>query len=179
MADAGEVRRAIRGDRAAFARLYEQYARALFLDLVARLRRREDAEDALQAAFLAAWINLPRLSKPSHFVPWLFRIARNKAKDLARRERLRLVRPLGEETDLIAPEGDELADIGWVKELVASLRPDTRAIVLLRAVEGWTAEEVAVARGWSAATVRRKYARAMEHLRRSLARRRNDERQSG
>jgi RNA polymerase sigma-70 factor (ECF subfamily) len=176
MADTAEVwvRRAIRGDRAAFARLYETYSRAVFLDLVARLRRREDAEDALQAAFLAAWTNLPRLTRPSRFVPWLFRIARNKARDLARRERLRIVRPLGEEVDLIAPAGDEPADIGLLKELVAALRADSRAIVLLRAVEGWSAEEVAAARGWSASTVRRKYARAMEHLRAGLARRWND-----
>ena len=170
-----EVRKARRGDRAAFARLYERYSRAVFLDLVARLRWREDAEDALQATFLAAWIHLPRLRAAERFLPWLFRIARNKARDQGRRERLRLVRPLGEEADLVAPAGGEPAEVELVKELVARLRPESRAILLLRAVEGWNAEEVAAARGWSASTVRRKYARALEHLRAGLSRRLNDD----
>lgn len=174
MADDDSVREAIRGDQAAFCRLYARYSRALFLDLAARLRRREDAEDALQAAFLAAWVALPRLSDPERFVPWLFRIARNKAKDVARRERVRAVR-LGADEELIAPAGSPAPGIGIVRELVAGLRPKTRAIVLLRAVEGWTAEEVAHAQGTSAATVRRRYARALRHLRDGLAGRLNDD----
>jgi RNA polymerase sigma factor (sigma-70 family) len=173
-----DVRQAIEGDRQAFGRLYARYGRAVFLDLVARLRRREDAEDALQATFVAAWRNLPRLTRPERFVPWLFRIARNKARDLGRRERLRVVRSLGAGEDLIAPAGDAPPEVELVRELVAGLAPESRAVLLLRAVEGWTAEEVARARGWSASTVRRRYARVVAHLRDALTRRRNDERRN-
>ena len=60
------------GDREAFGRLYRRYSRAVFLELAARLRGRHDAEDALQATFLAAWTNLPRLRRPSRFIGWLF-----------------------------------------------------------------------------------------------------------
>ena len=35
---------------------------------------------------------LPRLGKPDRFVPWLFKIARNKARDHARRQRPRMLR---------------------------------------------------------------------------------------
>jgi RNA polymerase sigma-70 factor (ECF subfamily) len=167
-----DVDLAVRGDREAFARLYRRYARAVFVDLVARLGRREDAEDALQATFLAAWTSLPRLARPDRFVPWLFRIARNKARDQARRRRLGL-ESLGAEPQAAAvPEGPEVEAL---RELVGGLRPKTRAIVLLRALEGWSAEEVAAAHRLSVATVRRRYARALGHLRAGLERRMRDE----
>jgi RNA polymerase sigma factor (sigma-70 family) len=118
-----DVREAIRGDRDAFARLYERYARAVFVDLVARLRRREDAEDVLQATFLAAWTNLPRLRRPRRFSAWLFRIARNKARDRFRRDRPRLVL-LRPNQDLLAPDiGDRGAEL---ETLRARDRPPAR-----------------------------------------------------
>ncbi|MDH3592571.1 MAG: RNA polymerase sigma factor [Planctomycetota bacterium] len=168
-----DVSAAIQGDRDAFTRLYRRYARSVFLDLVARLRTRQDAEDALQAAFVSAWRHLPRLTNPSRFVPWLFRIARNKAKDLLRKERLKPHRL--HDPDLIAPSRPDRPDLARIRDLVAKLQPKNRAIVMLRAVEGWSAADVALAQGLSVATVRRRYARALEHLRTGLARRTNDE----
>ena len=173
MSREGDVERAIQGDRQAFSRLYGRYSRAVFLDLVARLRLREDAEDALQATFLAAWASLPRLADPARFVPWLFKIARNKARDQGRRDRLRLVRRL-EEEDLVAPAGGDPVEVELLKELMLRLRPETRSIVFLRGVEGWTAEEVAASQGVSTATVRRRYAGALADLRERLSRRLED-----
>jgi len=164
---------AVRGDREAFARLYRRFSRAVFVDLMARLGRREDAEDALQACFLAAWTNLPRLAKPDRFVPWLFRIARNKARDQMRRRRLGLQPLLS--ADVPAPAGRDSPEVEALRTLMDGLQPKTRAIVLLRALEGWSAEEVALAHRLSVATVRRRYARALEHLRECLERRMHDE----
>jgi RNA polymerase sigma-70 factor (ECF subfamily) len=158
------VRRAAAGEPAAFASLYDRFARPVFLTLVGLLRIREDAEDALQSTFLTAWERLPSLRRPSRFAPWLFRIARNKARDIARKRRERLL-PEPPESDLLGPfraasSRDE------VSRILASLEPGTRSLVLLRAVHGWSAEEVAVALGKSPATVRRRYAGALERLRR-------------
>jgi RNA polymerase sigma-70 factor (ECF subfamily) len=161
------VRRAIAGSREAFAELYDLYARPVLLFLAARLPAREDAEDALQTTFLSAWAALPGLRKPNRFAPWLFRVARSRARDLARRPALR-PRPLHDAQDLIGPRREEPAEADRLRALVAKLRPDTRAVVLLRAVEGWSAEEVGRAMGLSASTVRRRYARTLEHLRESL-----------
>jgi RNA polymerase sigma-70 factor (ECF subfamily) len=172
-----DLEAAVRGDREAFARLYRRFGRAVFVDLVARLGRREDAEDALQATFLAAWTNLPRLARQDRFVPWLFRIARNKARDLARRRRLGLAGLVP--SDLIAPAPAERPEIEALRALVEGLRPKTRAIVLLRALEGWSAEEVAAAHRMSVTSVRRKYAKAIEHLRRGLERRVQDDQRTG
>jgi len=162
----GTVLQAAEGDREAFSRLYDTFSRPVFLTLVGILRTREDAEDALQAAFLAVWERLPTLRRPERFVPWLFRIARNKARDTARRRRHRLLSDSPVE-DLIDPGLGAAARDGLDRAL-ASLKPHTRALVLLRVVQSWCAEEVAKAIGQSPATVRRRYARALDHLRSRL-----------
>ena len=169
-----DVASAMRGDREAFARLYRAYARPVFLDLVGRLGRRHDAEDVLQQAFVKAWTSLPSLRSAERFVPWLFRIARNEARDHVRRAAARPLRL--HDVDLLAATGrSEQSHLDAVRELVAGLKPKTRAIVLLRAVEGWSAREVARAQSMSEATVRRHYSRALDHLRQSLTRSRNDD----
>jgi RNA polymerase sigma-70 factor (ECF subfamily) len=168
-----DVGAAVRGDREAFARLYRRFARAVFVDLVARLGRREDAEDALQTTFVSAWTNLPRLARPGRFVPWLFRIARNKARDQLRRRREGLACVLA--ADVAAPPARERPELDVLRALVEGLQPRTRAIVMLRALEGWSAEEVAAAHRLSVATVRRRYAKALEHLRAGFERRMRDE----
>jgi len=170
MADPDLVRAAMQGDREAFGGLYERYARPVFWDLVARLERREDAEDAVQAAFVAAWRALPRLRRPERFAPWLFRIARNEAFDLARRDRPRLVR-LDAIREPVAPAPPAVAEAEAVRRALEGVKPASRAIVLLRVLEGWSAAEVAAAQGMSVSTVRRRYARALDHLRRALEKR--------
>jgi RNA polymerase sigma factor (sigma-70 family) len=163
-----EVRAAARGDREAFAALYARWSSPVLAFLVGRLGRREDAEDALQAAFLDAWRNLPRLRRPSRFVRWLFRIARSRAADLDRRRRLGLVALGAEEGEPAAPAPEEDADSDRVRMIVKGLRPRTRTVLLLRTVKGMSAEEVGQALGLSASTIRREHARALEHLRVAL-----------
>jgi RNA polymerase sigma-70 factor (ECF subfamily) len=160
------VRRAVAGCENAFAELFDRFSRPVLLFLAARLPSRDEAEDAVQATFLAAWSALPRLRRPERFAPWLFRIARNKARDAARRRELRPVPIRVDDPAPVAPE--ELREADRIHRLLGKLRPETRTLVLLRAVEGWSAEEVGRALGLSASTVRRRYARSLEHLRRAL-----------
>jgi RNA polymerase sigma-70 factor, ECF subfamily len=158
------VLRARSGDAVAFSDLYARYGRGVFLYLVGLLRLREDAEDALQATFLSAWRHLGSLRDDDRFPPWLFRIARNAARDAMRR-RSAWPQALGDGEDLLgASPPPREGEHGDVRECLAGLRPKTRALVLLRAVNGWTAEEVGAAFSWSAATVRRRYARALALL---------------
>lgn len=169
MADDRDVLAARAGDQEAFGRLYRRYSRPVFLELASRVRGRQDAEDALQATFLAAWVNLPRLRRPDRFVGWLFSIARNKARDQLRSAVPRMVL-IGSSDELVGPRTGRDTEFDGLRELVAGLRPKSRAIVLLRVVEGWSAEEVAAAQGISASTVRRRYVKAIEHLRTELQR---------
>jgi RNA polymerase sigma-70 factor (ECF subfamily) len=169
------VRAAASGDREAFAGLYERWSRPVLAFLVGRLGSREDAEDALQATFVSAWRNLPRLRHTERFVRWLFRIARSRAADQDRHRRLGLV-ALGIEGEPASPGARDDGDPERVRALIAALRPRTREILLLRTVEGLSAEEIGRALGVSASTVRRRHARALRHLRTALERSEDDER---
>lgn len=165
-ADLQRVTDAARGDRAAFAGLYDAWSRPVFAFLVGLLRRREDAEDVLHDAFLAAWTRLPSLRDADRFAPWLFQIARNAA--LSRRRRAP-AQPLAHEP--LAPAVEPPGDAGAVgAALLAALDPDTRAVLLLRYVVGWSVEETAGALGTSPATVKRRAAAGLERLRLRLER---------
>jgi len=176
MASNPDVVAARTGDREAFGRLYRRYARPVFLELASRVGSSQDAEDALQATFLAAWTKLPRLRRPSRFVAWLFSIARNKARDQMRGVVPRVVL-VGNDVELFAARGQGEADVDGLRELVAGLKPKSRAIILLRVVEGWSAKEVAAAQGVSVSTVRRKYAEAIQHLRVGLERSKSNDKE--
>ncbi|HXI82207.1 MAG TPA: sigma factor, partial [Verrucomicrobiae bacterium] len=84
------VARARKGDRESFNELVDLHVADLYrLALV--VAGPELAEDVTQDAFLAAWQQLPRLRDPERFVPWLRRILVNRARDLHRAERRRLL----------------------------------------------------------------------------------------
>ena len=160
--DALQVSRAARGDRAAFAGLYDAWSRPVYAFLVGLTRRREDAEDALHDAFLAAWTRLPALRDAARFVPWLFQIARNAAITRGRR-------PPSAPLDGDPPAPEERAAGEECAALLAPLDEDVRAVLLLRYVVGWSVEDTAGALGTSAATVKRRAAEGLDRLRARLA----------
>jgi RNA polymerase sigma-70 factor (ECF subfamily) len=160
--DQALVLEAARGDKVAFTALYDALARPVYAFLVALVKRREEAEDALHDAFLSAWTRLPSLREAERFVPWLFQIARNAALSGLRKRR-----PEGLVDEPPAPDAagtDESA------ALLAPLDPDVRAVLLLRYVVGWSVEETAGALGKSPATVKRRAAEGLERLRVRLER---------
>jgi RNA polymerase sigma factor (sigma-70 family) len=77
--------------------------------------------------------------------------------------------------DLLRPTGQDPADTERLRALVAELRPASRALLFLTAVDGWTSEDAARALGTSPATVRRRRARILAHLRKAMERRERDE----
>jgi RNA polymerase sigma-70 factor (ECF subfamily) len=158
------VHAARHGDRAAFAALYDLTHRAVFLYVLGILGHTEDAEDTTHAAYLRAWSELPSLRHADRFAPWLFRIARNAARDLLRRGRPHAPLPAGLPAR-VEREARPLAD------LLDGLDPETRALVVLRHGLGFPVEQVASLLDTSPPTVRRHLARAVEHLRlREIAR---------
>ena len=97
----GEVSR---GDRAAFARLYEASSRKLYAIVLGIARRRELADDLLQEAYLRIWQDAaqfnPLRSSP---MTWMATIARNCALDETRRA---ASRPTEDDSALLALPSD-------------------------------------------------------------------------
>jgi RNA polymerase sigma-70 factor (ECF subfamily) len=75
------VDRAKRGDRWAFEQLVERHQHRMFTLAARTLGASNDAGDAVQEAFLRAWLALPRFRGGSLFSTWLYRICLNAAHD--------------------------------------------------------------------------------------------------
>ena len=162
------------GDVEAVGRLYDALVDPIYRYVAIRLRRREDAEDITQLVFERIVAALPRYrhnGKP--FAAWAFRIARNAVIDHQRR--LRPTEPLGaiaEPSDGILLEALSLHDeeIRELRVAIRGLTPDQQEALALRYGAGLSAEEAARVMGRQAGTIRGLTFRAIEALRRTLAR---------
>jgi RNA polymerase sigma-70 factor (ECF subfamily) len=160
------VRRARGGDRDAFARLVERYERPGRVVASAVLRSREEADDAVQDAFVAAFEKLNRLWSPSKFGAWFFQIVRRRA--LAQRRSSTRKRAIttrigdGAACDPAAPEdslpGDALAMIEWLPEQEC-------VVVTLRHLDDLPVAEIARVTGRSVGTVTKQLSRAYARMR--------------
>jgi len=176
------VRRAQRGERAAFDLLVLRYQHKV-IKLVARLLRDPaEAEDVAQEAFVKAYRALASFRGDSAFYTWLYRIAVNTARNaMASRQR----RPLDYEAELSdseqsnvesrlrhsdTPEASVLSEEirETVNRAVADLPEDLRTAIILREVEGLSYEEIAAAMDCPVGTVRSRIFRAREAIDRSL-----------
>ena len=85
-----------RGQRDAREELARRYGRRAFLFAFQLLGNREDASDVAQDALLKFFDTLERFEAHRPIQPWLFRIVRNRAVDLTRRQSVRRADPLDE-----------------------------------------------------------------------------------
>jgi RNA polymerase sigma-70 factor (ECF subfamily) len=151
------------------------------------LRREEDAQDALQETFLAAWRHLDRFEEQSLLSTWLHRIAVNVA--LMRLRSLRR-RPEASIDDLLprfeddghrvleppAParaleeELDEAARRAAVRRCVDRLPEPHRTVLVLRDLEELGTEEAARALGITPDAAKMRLHRARQALRTLLER---------
>ena len=75
------------GDTRAFDEIYDRYARSIHSFCRHLLGQPDDAEDAVQHAFLAAYRSIQHSAQPIDLKPWLFAIARNRCVSLLRARR--------------------------------------------------------------------------------------------
>jgi len=141
-----------------------------------------DAEEIAIDTFRAAWDKVGTLptGADQRLLPWLFRIARNRAIDRlrARRRHLRKLERLASRDPAPAREApvepDEAAQPGWhvhrqVHAALARLPDDQRAAVDLAFFQGLTHSEVAASLGIPLGTVKTRLRLAFAKLRASLA----------
>src|SRR5215212_5834270 len=85
--DARLVEAALQGDRDAFGDLVGRYQDRLFNTMLRIAGSREDAADAVQDAFVQAYVKLESFRGDAQFFTWLYRIAMNVALSRRRRRR--------------------------------------------------------------------------------------------
>lgn len=144
------VRETLAGDLAAFEELVDRHQPVVYR-VAARVVGREEAEDVTQETFLRAYHRLERFRGESVFRSWLLRIAHNTAVNAARRRRPEPVERDDEgEAAEVAPAAREpvsaLEDSERRERLevkLGELRPEHRAVLVLRDLEGMPYEEIA------------------------------------
>jgi RNA polymerase sigma-70 factor (ECF subfamily) len=162
------------GDRSAFGRLYERYARMVHGILLGRVPV-GDVEDLVQDVFVRAMRQVHTLRDVNCFGGWLATVARNRANDYHRRS-VELVE-LNEEVPNQAAEkrrnsgaaDDGAADDGAaILGVIRGLPEAYRETLILRLVEGMTGPEIAERTGLTAGSVRVNLHRGMQMLREKL-----------
>lgn len=176
------VAAAKQGDPAAFAELVRRYERKIFRLAQNITQNREDAEDAMQEAFLKAYTHLGNFQGDSRFYTWLVRIAVNEALMKLRKRRpgeFSLDEPVESDEDLLPRE---VADWGPSPEqrfarsqmneiltaAIEKLDPDFRIVFVLRDIEELSTEETARLLGLSIPAVKSRLLRARLRLRQRL-----------
>jgi RNA polymerase sigma-70 factor, ECF subfamily len=169
--DAGLVGAAREGDRVAFGRLYDRYARMVHGILLSKAPIAA-VDDLVQDVFVLALRRLSTLREVGSFGAWLAAIARNLAKDHHRRsapeEQLTVDVPQ-EEIELRASGGDQDASANLVLDAIKSLPDAYREPLILRLVEGMTGPEIAARTGLTPGSVRVNLHRGMQQLRAILS----------
>jgi len=163
------VGRARLGDREAFGTLVNQYAPLVRRLTRAVLRHPDDADDAAQSAFLAAWSGISRFDVEQPFSPWLARIAVNAARDLRRRTRVRSTEAIPSHLPSSVQGPDLAAHVALLRErmdqAMGSLTERQRTALVLYEVEGYSHAEVAEVLGVPEGTARSDLFHAKRRLR--------------
>ncbi len=173
------------GDRAAFEEIVRSHQDRVYSFCARMLSDKDEALDAAQEVFLAAFRHIDGFRGDSTLSTWLLRIAANNCLNRIRRRGTRAGKELtaknyddGDEMALEIPGGEEhrpdriaeTREIGRVLEAaLARIEPGTRSLLLLLDVEGFTNEEVAEMARIPVGTVKSRVHRARMALRKMLA----------
>ena len=171
------------GDAGAYEILLRRYNRRLFRVTRSILRDDDDAQDAMQEAYVRAFTNLGDYRTPGNFGAWLTRIAVNEALMKKRRDKRNAPRdaaPLHDEDDAVAEElapgpgtevlaaNDELRHL--IEAAVDRLPESFRTVFVLRAIEQLSVEETATCLDIPVATVKTRFHRARGLMQQALTR---------
>src|SRR5262245_1632505 len=158
------ILRAKAGDKTAFDQIISSRQRKVISLAWRLLGNREDALDAAQETFLRVYKSFGGFNPAQDFNGWLYRIAVNVCRDLARKRKGDLYSLEAEiESGAIAepasPHNTESAAMLAQEQAIllralATLPEKERAAIVLRDLEGFETEEVARILGSSPTTVR-------------------------
>lgn len=172
------VAAARQGDQKAFEELVRLYEKRVLALTQRMCKNPEDAAEAAQEAFFAAWQGLKSFRGESSFSTWLYRLASNACVDRLRREgrRRNAVSLDDEELNLDIPssisspqEEAERRELGErIGEGLRALPPEYRAVLILREIHQLRYEEIAGALGLDVGTVKSRISRGRKRLRRFL-----------
>lgn len=174
------LQRAKDGDQAAFGELVTLYEKKVYALTLRMCKHPEDAAEAAQEAFLAAWQGLKFFRGEASFSTWLYRLASNACVDLLRREsrhRTAAGPSLDDEGVYLdvadsAPSPHAIAESNELKQQIEeglrTLSPEHREVLILREIHQLSYDEIAQALSLDSGTVKSRINRGRKQLRNFL-----------
>lgn len=156
-----DVRLARNGDTAAFSRLYSTIYKDLYRIALYSLRNSHDACDAVSDTVLDAFCSIGKLKDEKAFRLWIMRILSAKIK----RKQREYFADTVELTEDVEPAVEFNCEISELKHAMNSLEPQSRLILSMSVLEGYTSGEISEICGIKANTVRTLLARTKKKLR--------------
>lgn len=170
---------ALAGEDKAFTVLMRRYKAPIYRFALRHLGDEDDAEDAVQDAFIAAYNSLHRFNPKYRFSTWIFQITLNKCRDIGRKRKTRAfmqrLTPFVENT--IASDGgadspetqhQSRAALSQLKDQIAQLPDTLKPAFILCALEEKSHKEASEILRLSPKAVELRVYRARQHLRAAI-----------
>ena len=175
------VELSIAGDADAFGQIVKRWERKIFALCFGMLGREDEARDAAQETFIAAFRSIAGFRGDAKVSSWLHRIAVNQCLTIKRKQKARPEDFIDEETNederiFVAPnylspsriaERTERLDI--VRQAVTSLPVDLREVVVMKEFEEMTFQEISETLEIPLSTVKSRLYTALKQLRSKLS----------
>jgi RNA polymerase sigma-70 factor (ECF subfamily) len=170
------------GDDRAFVELWRRHSNRVFKAAYAITGKREDAEDAIQDAWMKAYLHLNTFNGRAKFATWLTRIAMNSSLMILRKRRSHP----GSSMEITNGESWQPFDIAdqaknveelyarrergeRLRQAICCLRPTLRIVVEIRQSDDRSVQEIAELAGISVAATKSRLLRAKKILRKALS----------
>ena len=139
--------------------LVENYGEKLLRYATSILYNHQDAEDVVQDVFLTAFRHRSAFDG-QNLSAWLYKITYNKSINKLKRRRFFVFTDIPENT--VAPEATGISDD--ILHALSQLKPQDRALLYARIIEGYSYEELSQQMGSTPASLRKRYQRARKKV---------------
>ncbi len=168
------------GDTEAFGVIVTRWERKIFALCFGMLGREDEARDAAQETFIAAFRNLGNFRGDAKVSSWLHRIAVNQCLTTKRRTKTRSEEFLDEDSNeaervFVAPAGATPSSISeqgerlyLVRQAVHSLPVDLRQVIVMKEFEEMTFQQISDTLDMPLSTVKSRLYTALKQLRLKL-----------
>jgi len=172
------VRRVQAKDEMAFREIVERYQTKVFSIIYGILRNHNDAEDIAQQVFSKIYFSIGNFDFRSSLLTWIYKITVNECYDYLRKKRVRklvyesdfseedTMRMENSETarDQRPPVDKTLERQDLIAKLLTKISDEDRSLIMLKEVEGHSAEELAQMTGMNENTIKVKLFRTRQKL---------------
>jgi len=150
------------GEKQAYQAIIIQFERQMYTYCYYILKNHAETEDAVQEIFIRAYENLHQYKRQVSFSAWLYKMAYHHLINIKKKQSrfLNLIQHYKEQQPVMQISQHESV----VYELLTYLTAEERHILLLKAVEQYTFDEISDIMGLKSATVRKKYERLRQKL---------------